>query len=156
MMVKDWLKEYQKMKRKLEYWHDVANEYSTYSSPVLKEDSVMSSHGNSAEATVELVINRRENALAHISQLSKSMDKRIQAISELDDVYERQILFYRYNKNLPYTIISSECTLSDLINIDEAISGRIAEKCKSESGNYCLSIKPDAKKNYRLNHIKEL
>lgn len=67
-----------------------------------------------------------------------------------------EILNYRYNKNLPFTIISSECTLSDLINIDEAISGRIAEKCKSESGNYCLSIKPDAKKNYRLNNIKEL
>lgn len=44
------------------------------------------------------------------------------------------------------TIISSESTLTDLIDIDEAIAGRIKHKC----GEYCLNIAPDISKNYRL------
>ena len=44
------------------------------------------------------------------------------------------------------TIISSECTLDDLLDIDEAIAGRIKQKC----GDFLLSIAPDRAKNYRL------
>ena len=44
------------------------------------------------------------------------------------------------------TIISSESTLTDLIDIDEAIAGRIKQKC----GEYCINIAPDRSKNYRL------
>lgn len=44
------------------------------------------------------------------------------------------------------TIISSECTITDLIDIDEAIAGRIKQK----SGAYCINIAPDRSKNYRL------
>lgn len=44
------------------------------------------------------------------------------------------------------TIISSECTMPDLIDIDEAIAGRIKQK----SGDYCINIAPDRSKNYRL------
>lgn len=44
------------------------------------------------------------------------------------------------------TIISSESTLLDLIDIDEAIGGRIKKEC----GDYCLNIAPDRSKNYRL------
>lgn len=44
------------------------------------------------------------------------------------------------------TIISSECTLDDLLDIDEAIAGRIKQKC----GDFLLSIAPDRSKNYRL------
>ena len=44
------------------------------------------------------------------------------------------------------TIISSECTLTDLIDIDEAVGGRIKQKC----GQNCWSIDPDRSKNYRL------
>lgn len=44
------------------------------------------------------------------------------------------------------TIISSECTITDLIDIDDAIAGRI----KQRSGVYCINVAPDRKKNYRL------
>ena len=44
------------------------------------------------------------------------------------------------------TIISSECTITDLIDIDDAIAGRI----KQRSGAYCINIAPDRNKNYRL------
>lgn len=45
------------------------------------------------------------------------------------------------------TIISTECTLPELIEIDEAIAGRIKQLCGNE---YCLSIGKDRTKNYRL------
>lgn len=44
------------------------------------------------------------------------------------------------------TIISSESTLTDLIDIDEAIAGRI----KRESGEFFININKDSAKNYRL------
>lgn len=64
-----------------------------------------------------------------------------------------EIINYRYNTNR-LTIISSERTLTDLNAIDEAIAGRIAEK--SKPGGYCISLRPDAKKNWRMNGITEL
>lgn len=44
------------------------------------------------------------------------------------------------------TIISSECTFAELLNIDEAIAGRIKREC----GDYLVNISKDIKKNYRL------
>ena len=56
-----------------------------------------------------------------------------------------EILNARYIRK-KITIISSECTISDLIDIDEAIAGRIKQKC----GEFCININPDRNKNYRL------
>lgn len=50
------------------------------------------------------------------------------------------------------TIVSSECSLTDLLDIDEAIGGRIAEY----SGEYCISIDRDRSKNYRLKSVASL
>ena len=62
-----------------------------------------------------------------------------------------EILNYRYNNKLP-TIISSECTMSELLKIDEAIAGRIVE-CASPM---VLAVRPDKGKNYRLKKAVEL
>lgn len=62
-----------------------------------------------------------------------------------------EVLNYRYNNNLP-TIISTECVMDELIEIDEAIAGRIAEK----AGEHCYSIGRDRRKNYRMKNIIEL
>jgi DNA replication protein DnaC len=43
------------------------------------------------------------------------------------------------------TIISSESTLLELFDIDEAIAGRIKQMC----GEYCISISRGDGKNYR-------
>lgn len=48
------------------------------------------------------------------------------------------------------TIISSECTTNDLLDIDEATGGRICEKAQ------VFSIAPDRTKNYRLRKVTEL
>lgn len=50
------------------------------------------------------------------------------------------------------TIISSECTLNELIDIDEAIGGRVAELAKG----FCLSIRREKSRNYRLKGMTEL
>lgn len=61
-----------------------------------------------------------------------------------------EILNYRYNNPELLTVISSECTVNDLILIDEATGGRIFERAKA------FSLKPDKKKNYRLKGVTEL
>ncbi len=65
-----------------------------------------------------------------------------------------EIVNYRYNNPDLITIISSERTLSELTQIDEAIAGRIAEKTKV--GGYCLNIKRDPARNWRMKGIQEL
>lgn len=64
-----------------------------------------------------------------------------------------QIINYRYNqakanRNKRYiTILSSEKTLGNLIDLDEAIASRIAEMCKRQ---YALNIEKDRAKNMRF------
>lgn len=60
-----------------------------------------------------------------------------------------EILNHRYNAKLP-TIISSECTISDLMGIDEAVAGRIVEVAKT------FSLKSDRSRNYRLKKAVEI
>ena len=62
-----------------------------------------------------------------------------------------EILNFRYNDPKLLTIISSECTIDSIIDIDEATGGRIFEKAKS-----AFSLKPDRSRNYRLRGVTEL
>lgn len=62
-----------------------------------------------------------------------------------------EILNHRYNKDMP-TIISTECLLDELTEIDEAIAGRIVE----QAGENCFSIQRDRKKNHRYKNVVEL
>lgn len=55
-----------------------------------------------------------------------------------------EIINYRCNNPELLTIISSECTEDDLLDIDEAVGGRIIEKSKA------FSVAKDRKRNYRL------
>ena len=57
-----------------------------------------------------------------------------------------ELLNYRYNNPDLFTILSSECTTSDLLEIDEAIGGRIVER----AGQFMINLAPDGKKNYRV------
>lgn len=94
-----------------------------------------------------------------------SEDKTILAAKESDVLYiddlfkgnvtdaDKRIVFdlinYRYLNDLT-TIISSELTMQDLSRVDQAICGRIVEKCGG-AGGYYFSVGVDASKNYRLN-----
>ncbi len=56
-----------------------------------------------------------------------------------------ELLNYRYNNPELITILSSECTMNDLLAIDEAIGGRIAER----AGRFMINLTADGNKNYR-------
>jgi DNA replication protein DnaC len=66
-------------------------------------------------------------------------------ITEADITIAFEIINYRYNNPDCVTIISSELLLPDLFNVDEAVAGRILERC----GENVIQIKPDINKNYR-------
>lgn len=71
-------------------------------------------------------------------------------VSRADIQMTFSIINYRYNNNLK-TVISSEKTFDELNNTDEAITGRIAEKC----GKYLLNLGKDKTRNFRLKNIFE-
>ena len=63
-----------------------------------------------------------------------------------------EILNHRYNSE-KLTIISTEYTIDGLVDIEEAIGGRIAERTR---GEYAISIRKDRRKNYRLKGMIQL
>lgn len=65
-----------------------------------------------------------------------------------------ELLNYRYNNPELITLISSESRVKDILDIDEAIGGRIAER--TIQFGYGINIKPDRNKNYRLKGSVEL
>ena len=65
--------------------------------------------------------------------------------TETDLSYAYRLINHRYNNNLT-TIITSEMFLNELIDIDEAIGGRMKEK----AGTYLVQIRRDRNRNYRL------
>lgn len=65
-----------------------------------------------------------------------------------------EIINHRYNSPQLITIISSERTLTELMDIDEATAGRIVER--SKEGGYCLNMKRDASRNWRLRGLADI
>lgn len=65
-----------------------------------------------------------------------------------------EIINYRYNNPKLVTIISSECKVTDMLDIDEAVAGRIAEKTSPHG--YGLNVNKDRAKNYRLRGTLDL
>lgn len=61
-----------------------------------------------------------------------------------------ELINYRYNDPKLLTIISSECTADEILEIDEAVGGRIFERAK------VLNLAKDRKRNYRLRGAVDL
>lgn len=70
-------------------------------------------------------------------------------VTEADVQTCYDLLNYRYNNPQFTTLISSELSLSQIAEIDEAIAGRIRERC----GNHFVTVSPDPAKNWRLKDI---
>lgn len=71
--------------------------------------------------------------------------KKGEKISSADVRLAFEIINHRYNDRLR-TIISCEKTLHEILEIDEALGGRIRQM----SGKYAFGIKSDSSKNYRF------
>lgn len=76
------------------------------------------------------------------------IDELLKKYNETDLKYIIEIINYRYTSNLQ-TIISSERTIDELLEIDEATFGRVIEKADS----FIINIPKDKKKNYRLRKL---
>lgn len=76
------------------------------------------------------------------------IDELLKKYNETDLRYIIEIINYRYTNNLK-TIISSERTIDELLDIDEATFGRVIEK----ADRFIINIPKDRKKNYRLKNL---
>lgn len=83
----------------------------------------------------------------YIDDLFKTEQGKNPTTADVNIAFE--ILNYRYRNSQLITIISSERTIQEIVGIDEAVGSRIFEK----SGNYCINISKDIKKNYRLKNM---
>jgi DNA replication protein DnaC len=112
---------------------------------------------NDAEQYRELVTPLKEADVLYIDDLFKNgKDKQgnVEPPTAADVQLAFEIINYRYNNPNLVTIISSERTLVELNDIDEAIAGRIAERAK-ESG-YCINLRKDKSRNWRMKGLGEI
>lgn len=72
--------------------------------------------------------------------------------SEADARIAFELLNYRSNDKRLLTIISSELSLDEIADIDEATAGRIAQ----HAAGHCVTVAPDRGKNYRLKGVVSL
>ena len=70
-------------------------------------------------------------------------------LTEADMKHIYPILNYRYNNKLP-TIFSTECDINMLLNLDEALAGRIIESCGEN-----ITVFQGSEYNYRLRNIRK-
>ncbi|MCL2774657.1 MAG: ATP-binding protein [Oscillospiraceae bacterium] len=59
-----------------------------------------------------------------------------------------ELINHRYNQPNKKTIISSEKSVNELLDIDEAVGSRIYERCRTH--DYCLEIAKTGENNFRL------
>ena len=112
---------------------------------------------NDAQAYAERMRALKEAPVLYIDDLFKgglAEDGRFRPPTEADIKAAFEIINYRYNNPDLITIISSERTIAEINQIDEAIAGRIAERAKA--GGYCLNIKRDPARNWRMHGIAEV
>jgi DNA replication protein DnaC len=121
---------------------------------MLWRDDVVKVKGavNDHEVYGDLIEKYKKAGVLYIDDLfktGKGPDGATQRPTGADVNVAFEILNYRYNSKMP-TVISSECTIADLLDIDEALGGRIAETAK------VFSLKPDRSRNYRLKKAVEM
>lgn len=108
---------------------------------------------NDAEEYSNLVDPFKKAPVLYIDDLfktGKGADGHKQQPTAADVNVAFEIINYRYNNPHLLTLVSSECTADDLLQIDEATAGRILERAK------VFSLNPDIKRNYRLRNVVKI
>ena len=107
-----------------------------------RDDAVeLKSKVTDADAYQEKIRKLKEVSVLYIDDFFKV--KQGGEIRDADINLAFEILNYRYNDTKKRTIISSELPLNEILNLDEALGGRIYERCKG----FNLQAPPD---NWRL------
>lgn len=102
---------------------------------------------NESEEYRDLIDKYKTAEVLYIDDLfktGKDKDNSVQKPTAADVNVAFEIINYRYNNPELITIISSECTEDELLDIDEAIGGRIYERSKA------FSIAKNRARNYRM------
>ena len=133
--------------------HDKAVKYMLWRDDVVK----LKANVTDAVEYSRLMEGLKKSEVLYIDDLfktGKDADGNPQRPTPADINIAFEVLNYRYNNPKLITIVSSECMLTDILDIDEAVGGRIAEMTTPHG--YGFSIKPDRAKNYRLRGAVEL
>lgn len=110
-----------------------------------------------SEKYLELMQTFKETEVLYIDDLfknGKGADGKVQLPTASDVQTAFEILNYRANNKNLITIISSERRIYDLIEIDEAVGGRISEM--SFEKGFGFNVSPDRTKNYRIRNLTDL
>lgn len=110
-----------------------------------------------AQAYEELITSYKKAEVLYIDDLfknGKGNDGKVQMPTGADIQVAFEILNYRYNNKNLITIISSERSIYELVDIDEATASRMSEM--SFDKGFGFNIKPDKAKNHRLKNISDL
>lgn len=99
---------------------------------------------NDAEEYKDLIEPLKRTQVLYIDDFFKTEKGKYPTAADVNVAFE--IINYRYNNTKLITIISSERSVNDLIDIDEAVGSRIYQRTK----NYNVCVGEDSKKNYRL------
>lgn len=101
-------------------------------------------------AAREAMINRIKDVdVLYIDDFLKPVGEN-RAPTDADIRLAYEIINHRYNNGNQITIISSERTIGELLEIDEATGGRIVEY----AGPYMINISRDSRRNYRLRRAR--
>lgn len=125
---------------------------------MLWRDDVVKIRGNADLDVREKAMQEYKNAeVLYIDDLFKTGRGKDEAeqrptVGDINAAFE--LLNYRYNNPQLITIISSESRATDILDIDEAVGGRIVER--TVPYGFGINIKPDRSKNYRLRGVIEL
>ena len=85
----------------------------------------------------------------YLDDLFKAKNGQMQDISNADIKLAFELLDYRC-RNQMLTVLSTEWTTAQLVEIDEAIAGRIIHMARG----YTICVKKDRSKNYRLKEVQ--
>jgi len=85
-------------------------------------------------------------------KMGKDQSGKVQRPTTADINLAFELINYRYNKKNLITVISSERNISEIMEIDEAIGGRIFEL--SSKKNYAVNISNNPSKNYRRKAVR--
>lgn len=112
---------------------------------------------NDSEKYEQLVTGYKTTPVLYIDDLFKNGKDQfghVQPPTASDVQIAFEILNYRYNNRGLITIISSERTIHEIVELDEAVGGRISER--STLKGFAINIAKDTKKNFRLKQVTEL
>jgi DNA replication protein DnaC len=101
---------------------------------------------NDSEEYSRLLNPFKDVDVLYIDDLFKTKKDSVISAGDINLAFE--LINYRYNQPNKKTIISSEKSLDELLEIDEAVGSRIYERCKTH--DFCLEITKISENNIRL------